>query len=81
MAKGAIWIVGLVIAASACRGGRMSSASEMAVIRELQRLNTAQVQYKSQFHRFAASMAELGPSAPTSSPPVWRPATRTGTIS
>jgi type IV pilus assembly protein PilA len=36
-------------------------ASEMAVIRELQILNTIQLQYKAQFGRFATTLAELGP--------------------
>ena len=36
-------------------------ANEMAVVRELQFINTMQVQYKSEFQRFAATLAELGP--------------------
>ena len=36
-------------------------ANEMAVVRELQLLNTVQIQYKSQFQRYATTLAELGP--------------------
>jgi len=43
------------------------NANEMAVIRELQTINTMQVQYMSQFQRFATTLAELGP--PTSGGP------------
>ena len=42
-------------------------ANEMAVIREMQTINTMQVQYMSQFQRFATTLAELGP--PTSGGP------------
>jgi type IV pilus assembly protein PilA len=38
-------------------------ANEMAVVRDLQFINTMQVQYKSEFQRFAATLAELGPPA------------------
>ena len=37
------------------------NAREMAVIREVQTVNTAQSQYISQFGKFAATLAELGP--------------------
>jgi len=39
-------------------------APETAALKAIQTLNTAQVQYKSQFGRFATSLTELGP--PTS---------------
>jgi type II secretory pathway pseudopilin PulG len=41
-------------------GSRMH-AQETAAIRALQTVNTAQVQYNSQFGRFAGSLIELGP--------------------
>lgn len=40
------------------------NAQEMAAVRQLQTIHTAQVQYYSQFGKYAASLAELGP--PTS---------------
>ncbi len=43
------------------------NASEMAVYKELQTINTMQTQYMSQFGRFATTLAELGP--PTSGGP------------
>src|ERR1700693_503145 len=43
------------------------SVREMAVVREVQTINTAQTQYMSQFGRFATTLAELGP--PTSGGP------------
>ncbi len=36
-------------------------AAELAVVREMQAINQAQVQYQSQFGGYAASLAELGP--------------------
>lgn len=39
----------------------MEGAAEMAVVRELQTMNRIQVQYKSQFQRYANTLAELGP--------------------
>src|ERR1700677_2516958 len=36
-------------------------ANEMAVIRELQFINTVQIQYRSLFQRYAITLAELGP--------------------
>ena len=42
------------------KGDRMD-ANELAVVRELQLINTMQTQYKSRFQRFAATLAELGP--------------------
>jgi type IV pilus assembly protein PilA len=44
-------------------GVAQMNAREMAVVREIQTVNTAQAQYMSQFGKFAASMAELGPPA------------------
>ena len=41
-------------------GDRMN---EMAVIRELQTVNTMQIQYKSQYQRYATTLRELGPLA------------------
>jgi hypothetical protein len=38
-------------------------AQETAALKAIQTLNTAQVQYNSQFGRFAQSLTELGPSA------------------
>ena len=38
-------------------------AQETAALKNLQTLNTSQVQYDSQFGRFARSLTELGPSA------------------
>ena len=38
-------------------------AQETAALKALQTLNTAQVQYNSQFGRYARSLTELGPSA------------------
>jgi len=38
-------------------------ANEMAALRELQVVNTMQVQYKSQFQRYATTLGELGPLA------------------
>ena len=38
-------------------------AQETAALKALQTLNTAQVQYNSQFGRYARSLAELGPPA------------------
>jgi type IV pilus assembly protein PilA len=48
-------------------GSARQNASEMAVYKELQTINTMQTQYMSQFGRFAATLAELGP--PTSGGP------------
>jgi len=48
-----------VILAPKETGDRMN-ANEMAVIRELQTINTMQVEYKSKFQRFATTLAELG---------------------
>ena len=38
-------------------------AQETAALKAIQTLNTAQVQYNSQFGRFAQSLTELGPPA------------------
>jgi len=43
------------------------SSRELAVRQEIRTINTAQVQYESQFGKFASSLAELGP--PTSGAP------------
>ena len=39
------------------------SSRELAVQQEVRTINTAQVQFQSQFGRYAATMAELGPPA------------------
>ncbi len=41
----------------------LMNAREVAVIKEIQTLHTAQMQYQSQFHRFATKLEELGPPA------------------
>src|SRR6202453_5224698 len=48
-------------------GSARMNANEMAVIREMQTINTMQTQYMSQFGRFATTLTELGP--PTSGGP------------
>jgi type IV pilus assembly protein PilA len=50
----------LTIALTRLGGDRMN-ANEMAVVRELQFINTVQIQYKSEFQRYATTLAELGP--------------------
>jgi type IV pilus assembly protein PilA len=62
----AIILVLLAIAVPRLSVAQMS-AREMAVVREVQTINTAQTQYMSQFGRFATTLAELGP--PTSGGP------------
>jgi hypothetical protein len=63
------WVPVLVIAGTVFYPGRPSTsdrprpyAHETAALKALQILNVAQVQYNSQFGRFARSLAELGPS-------------------
>jgi prepilin-type N-terminal cleavage/methylation domain-containing protein len=59
-----IAILLIVLANAACETGHYhADAREMAVVREIQTINTAQAQYKSQFGKFAASLTELGPPA------------------
>jgi hypothetical protein len=58
----AVALIVLVIASPKIGYDRMD-ANEMAVVRELQFINTLQIQYKSRFQRFAATLAELGPQA------------------
>lgn len=58
----AIILIILTIAVPRLSVAQMN-AREMAVVREIQTVNTAQAQYMSQFGKFAASMAELGPPA------------------
>src|SRR5271170_6872456 len=58
----AIILIILAIAVPKLGSARMN-ANEMAVIRELQTINTMQVHYMSQFQRFATTLAELGPPA------------------
>ena len=62
----AIILIILAIAVPKLGSARMN-ANEMAVIREMQTINTMQTQYMSQFQRFATTLAELGP--PTSGGP------------
>ncbi|HEX4595351.1 MAG TPA: prepilin-type N-terminal cleavage/methylation domain-containing protein [Bryobacteraceae bacterium] len=56
----AIILIILTIAVPKLSTAQMN-AREMAVVREIQTVNTAQAQYMSQFGKFAATMAELGP--------------------
>jgi type IV pilus assembly protein PilA len=56
----AIILIILTIAVPKLSVARMN-ASEMAVIREVQTINTTQSQYLSQFGKFATTLAELGP--------------------
>ena len=58
----AIILIILTIAVPKLSVAQMN-AREMAVVREIQTVNTAQAQYMSQFGKFAASMTELGPPA------------------
>jgi type IV pilus assembly protein PilA len=58
----AIILIILAIAVPKLGNARMN-ASEMAVIREMQTINTMQTQYMSQFGRFATTLNELGPPA------------------
>ena len=58
----AIILIILTIAVPKLSTAQMN-AREMAVVREIQTVNTAQAQYMSQFGKFAATMAELGPPA------------------
>ena len=62
----AIILIILTIAVPRLSVAQMN-AREMAVVREIQTINTAEAQYNSQFGKFATSMAELGP--PTSGGP------------
>ena len=55
----AIILIILAIAVPKLGSARMN-ANEMAVIREMQTINTMQTQYMSQFQRFATTLAELG---------------------
>jgi len=61
---GVLWTV---VVGSFVSLGRVSLVShrdgETAALRAIQTLNTAQVQYNSQFGRFAQSLTELGPPA------------------
>ena len=58
----AIILIILTIAVPKLGTARMN-ASEMAVIREVQTINTAQSQYLSQFGKYATTLPELGPPA------------------
>jgi hypothetical protein len=52
----------IVLAIAACEtGDYQANTREMFVVREIQTINTAQAQYKSQFGEFASSLTELGP--------------------
>ena len=62
----AIILIILTIAVPKLSTAQMN-AREMAVVREIQTVNTAQAQYMSQFGQFAPTMAALGP--PTSGGP------------
>ncbi len=56
-----IMLVIVVILAFLKETGMRMQANEMAVVRELQFINTMQIQYKSQFQRYASTLSELGP--------------------
>jgi len=57
-------IILIIFTSAACEMGiDQMNAREMAIVREIQAINTAQAQYVSQFGKFAGSMAELGPPA------------------
>ena len=56
----AIIIIILAIAVPKLGSARMQ-AQEMAAIREIQTIHTAQTQYMSQFGKYAATLQELGP--------------------
>ncbi|MBI4874587.1 MAG: prepilin-type N-terminal cleavage/methylation domain-containing protein [Acidobacteria bacterium] len=58
----AIILIIVAIAAPRLDKARMHS-QEMAGIRQIQTLHTAQTQYYSQYGRYATSLAELGPPA------------------
>jgi prepilin-type N-terminal cleavage/methylation domain-containing protein len=58
----AIILIILATALPKFNAARMN-AQEMAAIRQIQTINTMQTQYLSQFGRYAASLAELGPPA------------------
>lgn len=58
----AIILILAAIAAPKLTQNRMH-AQETAAIRQIQTIHTAQTQYYSQFGRYAATMAELGPPA------------------
>jgi type IV pilus assembly protein PilA len=58
----AIILIIVAVAAPRLDKARMHS-QEMAAIRQIQTLHTAQTQYYSQFGRYATSLAELGPPA------------------
>ncbi len=59
----AIILIIAAIAVPKLNNTRMS-AQEMAAVRQIHTIHTAQIQYYSQFGRYAATLAELGP--PTS---------------
>lgn len=56
----AIILIILAIAVPKLGSARMQ-AQEMAAIREIQTIHTAQTQYMSQFGKYAATLQELGP--------------------
>jgi type II secretory pathway pseudopilin PulG len=58
-----ITIILTILTVAACERHYQANADEMAVVREIQTINTAQAQYKSQFGKFAGSLTELGPPA------------------
>ncbi|MCU0228792.1 MAG: prepilin-type N-terminal cleavage/methylation domain-containing protein [Bryobacterales bacterium] len=59
-----IAIILIIVTIAVPRLGRMrSSAQEMAAIRHIQTIHTAQAGYFSQFGKYAESMQQLGPAA------------------
>jgi type IV pilus assembly protein PilA len=58
----AIILVILAVAVPRIKEARLNAVETM-VVREVQTIGQAQTQYQSQFNKFAASLAELGPPA------------------
>ena len=68
----AIILIILAIAVPKLGSAKMN-ANEMAVLRELQTITSIEIQYMSQFGRYATTLAELGP--PPAEAPVRKPRT------
>jgi len=64
VAVGVIAIVAVILSAATAKLNMARDyAEETSALKAIQTLNTAQVQYNSQFGRYARSLVELGPSA------------------